>query len=125
MRSPAPALTVHKFGGAALADAAAIRQVSSIVAADAAPRKVVVASAMLGVTDDLLEVARQAAAGEQVQPVLETLRERHLTAALAVGVDGGSHAPLQAQVDETFDELRRMCVRIANASELTPAMTDA
>jgi aspartokinase/homoserine dehydrogenase 1 len=124
MRSPAPALTIHKFGGAALADAAAIRQVSSIVATDAGSRKVVVASAMLGVTDALLEVARQAAEGEQVQAMLDTLRERHLIAALAVGIDGGPHSPLQAQIDETFDVLRRMCAGIANAGELTPGMTD-
>ena len=59
MRSPDPALTVHKFGGAALADAAAIRRVTSIVAQDTAPQKLVVASAMLGVTDELLGVENQ------------------------------------------------------------------
>jgi len=125
MRSPDPALTVHKFGGAALADAAAIRKVTSIVASDATPQKVVVASAMLGVTDDLLQVARQAAAGGQVQARLDGLRERHVTAARSLGIDGGNRTLLEAQIEKTFDELHRMCVQIATAGELTSAMTDA
>src|SRR5438094_352859 len=125
MRSPDPALTVHKFGGAALADAAAIRKVTSIVASDGTPQKVVVASAMVGVTDDLLHVARQAATGGQVQPRIDALRERHLTAARSLGVDGSNLTMLEAQIDETFDELRRTCVEIAKGGALTSAMTDA
>ena len=125
MRSPDPALTVHKFGGAALADAAAIRRVTSIVAQDTAPQKLVVASAMLGVTDELLGVAHEAASSETVGGALDALRERHLAVLHSIGLDGRSNIPLQARLDEAFDELRHLCVEIAKGGELTPAMTDA
>jgi aspartokinase len=55
-----PTIDIHKFGGAALADADAIRGVIGIVARDKS-QKVVVASAMLGVTDELVVLAHTAA----------------------------------------------------------------
>ncbi len=55
-------LEVWKFGGASLADAAAIRKAAILIGGHAGPL-VVVASALAGVTDLLLEGARQAAAG--------------------------------------------------------------
>src|SRR5690606_11298048 len=45
-------LQVHKFGGASLADAASVRHAASIIAGHKGPR-LVVASAMAGVTDAL------------------------------------------------------------------------
>ncbi|HEY3113160.1 MAG TPA: bifunctional aspartate kinase/homoserine dehydrogenase I [Gemmatimonadaceae bacterium] len=125
MRSPATALTVHKFGGAALADAAAIRHVTSIIAGDATPQKVVVASAMLGVTDELLDIAHRTAAGEQERAAIDGLRERHLATARSLGLVGPADAMLQAEIGETFDELNRLFVEIAQCGELAPAMTDA
>ncbi len=125
MRSPAPTITVHKFGGAALADAAAIRKVASIIASDAASQRVVVASAMLGVTDQLLDIAHRAAAGEQERAAIDVLRDRHVATAQSLGVVGPDDAALQAQIAETFEELHGLFVEIAQRSELTPAMTDA
>ena len=55
-------LEVWKFGGASLADAAAIRKAASLVAGHKGPL-VVVASALAGVTDLLLEGAHGAASG--------------------------------------------------------------
>ncbi len=124
MRSPTQVITVHKFGGAALADAAAIRTVASILAGDAASRKVVVASAMLGVTDQLLDIAHRAAGGEEARPI-DVLRERHRATAERLGLVGPDEATLQAQIAETFEELHRWFVEIAQRGELTPAMTDA
>ena len=105
MRSSAPTITVHKFGGAALADAAAIRKVASILASDGAPHKVVVASAMLGVTDTLLEIAHRAAAGEQERAAIETLRERHLATARSLGAVGPDDATLQTKIPMTANGL--------------------
>ena len=56
-------LGIHKFGGASLADAAAVRHAASLVAAQKGAR-LVVASAMAGVTDALLSGATRAAAGD-------------------------------------------------------------
>jgi bifunctional aspartokinase / homoserine dehydrogenase 1 len=59
-----PKLQVWKFGGASLADAAAIRRAVSLIADHDGPL-VVVCSALAGVTDLLLEGARQAMAGDE------------------------------------------------------------
>jgi aspartokinase/homoserine dehydrogenase 1 len=61
---PAPVgLEIWKFGGASLADAAAVRRAVSLVAAHPGVL-VVVVSALAGVTDMLLDGARRSAAGD-------------------------------------------------------------
>ena len=125
MRSLASVVTVHKFGGAALADGAAIGKVASILRGDATAHKVVVASAMLGVTDTLLDLAHRAAAGEQERAAIDVLRQRHLAAAQSLGVVGPADSGLQAEIGKAFDELRRLYGEIAQRGKLTPAMTDA
>src|SRR6266516_3812521 len=115
MRSTALTITVHKFGGAALADAAAIRKVASILGSDAARHKVVVASAMLGVTDNLLDIAHRAAAGEQERAAIEALRERHLATARSLGIVGPDDAALRADIGAMFDELDRLFLEIAQS----------
>ena len=70
---------VHKFGGTSLADAACFRRVADIVAG-LPPRRVVVVSAMSGVTNALVravEVAASPGAGDYGS-VLEALGSRHL-----------------------------------------------
>src|SRR5438034_499559 len=52
-------------------------------------------------------------------------RQRYLAVLHSIGLDGRSNIPLQARLDEAFDELRHLCVEIAKGGELTPAMTDA
>ena len=125
MKSSTSVITVHKFGGAALADASAIRNVASILASDAASRKVVVASAMLGVTDQLLEIAHRAAAGEQDQAAIHVLRDRHEATAQSLGIGGSDDTALKKVISETFDNLQQLLADIAQRRELTPAMTDA
>ena len=127
---------VHKFGGAALADAAALRHAAATLAAwragpatdgasdGARAPAVVVASAMRGVTDALLDIARRAAAGdvEAARRLGGDLHAQHATAArdLAPG-DAG----LAAMVDDSFAELTRIVDGLAALGELTPATTDA
>src|SRR5438874_2671900 len=79
---------VHKFGGASLADAAAIRHAVGIVRAQRPDALVVVVSAMGGVTDALLDGAARAARGDasQVRAAAEALRAQH--AAAIVQTDG-------------------------------------
>ena len=60
---PRASLEVWKFGGASLADAAAIARAASLIAAHRGPL-LVVASALRGVTDLLLDGARRSAAGD-------------------------------------------------------------
>src|SRR5262245_55531927 len=61
--SSRPDLEVWKFGGASLAYAGAIRKAAALIAGHTGPL-VVVASALAGVTDQLMQGAVSAAAGQ-------------------------------------------------------------
>src|SRR5688500_20236326 len=64
MPAQARSLVVHKFGGAALADAGAIASVVRLLALDrTGTRRVVAASALMGVTDALVQLTTTAAGG--------------------------------------------------------------
>lgn len=120
-----PRLEIHKFGGASLADAAAVRQAVAIVRDQAGPR-VVVVSAMAGVTDQLLEVAARARRGalDQAQAVATELRERHMAAVRALVPAGPARADLQAFVEAQFAELDALTQGLSILRELTPRTGD-
>src|SRR5262245_8352860 len=71
-------LEIWKFGGASLADAAGLRRAVGLIRAHKGP-VVVVASALAGVTDLLLEGAKRAVAGDAAGALLSAakLHERH------------------------------------------------
>ena len=74
--------TVHKFGGASLADAAAMHQAVAVIQDLPPGPAVIVASAMAGVTDRLLGLARNAADGKPGESAdFATLRRQHVDAA--------------------------------------------
>src|ERR1051325_9145552 len=81
-----PTIDIHKFGGAALADADAIRGVIAIIGRDKL-QKVVVASAMLGVTDELVVTAHTAANGTSSKAAIDALRNKHFAVVRALGID--------------------------------------
>ena len=64
-----PAPRVHKFGGASLADGAAMKHAVNIIELLLDGRTCIVVSAMGGVTDRLLSLANGAAAGRERDPV--------------------------------------------------------
>lgn len=71
--------TVHKFGGTSLADAAAFRRAGRIVVDERTGQTAVVVSAMAGVTDALIALARLAAARDASwREALERLGSRVL-----------------------------------------------
>ncbi|MGQ0539674.1 MAG: bifunctional aspartate kinase/homoserine dehydrogenase I [Gemmatimonadaceae bacterium] len=116
---------VHKFGGASLANAGAIKHAASIVAGMPAGRgvqRVIVCSAMAGVTDALIEGAQTAAQGNAKALIAATrrLREAHLAAARAVAHTSRARNALRDTIDLAFDELRGLAVGIAALRELTP-----
>src|SRR3954471_7399657 len=75
-------MLVMKFGGTSVGGGRQLRGVAAIVARYRDEHPVVVASAMRGVTDLLLNVANAAAAGDRkvVRSTLRELRERHFRA---------------------------------------------
>ncbi len=118
---------VFKFGGAALADAAAIRRVCAIVRAsrdDSVPT-VVVVSACLGVTDALLDIARRSARGEGRAAIaaIASLAARHRALARAL-TRGSARRLLEQVIREAFDECRALSRDLSELRELTPRVSD-
>ena len=108
-------MIVMKFGGSSVADAARIRRVCSIVRSRRHERPVVVASALRGVTDDLLALARAALGGDL--RLLAVLRRRHRAVAAGLRVPFGP-------AEELLAELERLARGISLVKELTPRTLD-
>src|SRR2546428_4301815 len=117
---------IHKFGGASLADAAAIGHAVGIVRAQRRDPLVVVVSAMSGVTDALLDGAARAARGDagHVRAVAESLRAQHATAARALVPAGARLEELLRLIDAAFAELEQVAGGLGVLRELTPRTTD-
>jgi aspartokinase/homoserine dehydrogenase 1 len=107
---PVPASVAHKFGGSSLADASCFRRVADIVAARPERHRVVVVSAMSGVTDSLVGVTKLAASGSDTYlDDLEAIRIRHLeTLRELVGTNGAPtvEAAIERDLGDVADVLR-------------------
>jgi bifunctional aspartokinase / homoserine dehydrogenase 1 len=118
--------SVHKFGGASLADSPAVRHAIEIIGSFRPEPTVVVVSAMAGVTDALLEVARLAGDGDErtVGSLIAQLRSRHAEVARALLPAGRGRAEMLAQVADVFQELEAMAQGLRLVRELTPRTND-
>ena len=118
-------MIVMKFGGTSVKDAEAVSRLARIVARERRPRLVVV-SALSGVTDALLDVARLAEAGDGVG-VLQAVRglhRRHEEMAAIVRATE-RRASLLAVTDVLFDELTAIVRALAVVEEVSPRSRDA
>jgi aspartokinase/homoserine dehydrogenase 1 len=124
MARSAASAVVHKFGGAGLVDAGAIRHAAQIVAARPSG-VVVVASAMKGVTDALLDIAVLASRGKLVaaRAAIAALRRRHMETATELAAGNGQFST--AEFDHEFDDLTELVSRIVAKTPLDAAITDA
>ena len=118
-------MIVMKFGGTSVQDAEAIDRAAQIVKERLPQRPVVVVSAMAKVTDQLLNMARAAGAGDRdtALKLCRQLQERHYNTAgelLSTGLFTNFHNDLAAHF-ESLDELLRGIVAVG---ELTPRTTD-
>ncbi len=121
-------LCVMKFGGTSVGDASCIRRAAEIVKAAAGSRPVlVVVSAMSGVTNRLIEGARQAEAGEEekLRGLIDALREQHQAAANALVSDSAKRKEIVAACAGVLEELARLLHGTALLRELTPRALDA
>ena len=84
-------MIVMKFGGTSVEDSAAIERAADIVLGRMEQRPVVVVSALAGVTDSLLAMAKAAASGLLPQAVesLRQVRQRHLDVLSALVMESG------------------------------------
>jgi aspartate kinase len=121
-------LRVIKFGGTSVGDAYSIAKVVEIIRAAARESDVVVvASAMSGVTNRLLEAASQSEAGNEriVEHILKQLRQDH-DAALNVLVQSPEEKNrIRQRTDELFQEGTRLCQGTMLLRELTLRARDA
>jgi len=116
---------VHKFGGASLADSAAVRRAVEIIQSHRREPTVVVVSAMAGATDALLAVAQQAGGDARaVTALIDQLRSRYAEAARALLPSGRDRAGMLAHTDEAFQELEELAQGLRRLRELTARTTD-
>src|SRR5690349_20237595 len=119
-------MVVQKFGGTSVADPDAIRRLIKIVRTartrDGAGPAVVV-SAMSGVTDGLLKLASDGAAGRasEAHAGVAKIRERHVAAAADLAPGNNE---LVAALNEQCQQLDAVVGTIATLREVTPRMSD-
>lgn len=115
---------VHKFGGAALADAGAIRGAVGIILQQRGPI-VVVVSALSGITDLLLGLVSAAERGEAAAVVsgAEQFRHRHHEVARELLGARGS-AAIGKAIDAISDELQALVSALAVLREASPRVRD-
>ncbi len=114
-------MEVLKFGGSSLVTAAAMQRVADVLVARRGVQRIVVCSAMGGVTNELLAlgrlaVARDAALGARV----DALAARHTDALEELGASAAA-----AEVGERVGELRRLLDGVSILGELSPRSSDA
>jgi len=119
-----------KFGGTSVADAEAIARLIGIVRhqrerSDGRNPPVVVVSALSGVTDQLVSVARMAEEGEadRAAAALHALLDRHV--AVATAVTSQSRSAVVAQVTGELNELIGLVHALAVLREVSPRSLDA
>jgi len=118
-------MVVMKFGGSSVATAAAIARVRAIVGAERRPR-VVVVSALAGVTDMLLALAARAEArdDEAALRALQGIRDRHASLAAAVR-DRGARHDLLARLDTHWTDAETVVRAVSLLKACPPAASDA
>jgi aspartokinase/homoserine dehydrogenase 1 len=108
-------LEVWKFGGASLADGRAIQKAARQIAAHRGPL-VVVASALAGVTDLLLQATPEAA---------RTFRRKHVQAAGVVLGSGAALRTLTTAIDTFAREYEDLCAAVAVLGHPDARLQDA
>jgi len=123
--APQQSLQVWKFGGASLADAAAIRKAASLIAGHPGPL-VIVASALAGVTDALLEGARQAVEGKSrlAARTAADFLVRHRQVIHELVSNAGQRRALLANLDASAKEYRDLAVAVGVLGHLEARTSD-
>lgn len=120
-----------KFGGASVGTSTALSQVLSIIIHESKrwDRVLIVASALEGVTDMLLEAAQLAQLSNQrgYRRIAATLRTRHMALIEQLPLGNTERAALQADVDSLLFDMLDQCQVVANelSDELSPRISDS
>src|SRR5437667_453484 len=119
-------IEIHKFGGASLANGAAIAQAVAIIRARRPAPMVVVVSAMAGVTDALLDLAAAAVqrGPDGARATVQALCAQHLGAVRALLGPGPRTDELVQTIEHAFAEVEPLAAGLRILRELTPRTTD-
>src|SRR5256886_2079932 len=119
-------LEIHKFGGASLANGAAMAHAVSVIRAQRPAPLVGVVPAMAGVTDALLELAGAAVRGDAdgVRATLDRLAAQHRAAVAALVRAGARADELLQAIASAFAEVEPLAAGLRVLRELTPRTTD-
>jgi aspartokinase/homoserine dehydrogenase 1 len=117
---------LFKFGGASLADAAAVSRAIDIIASPRRTRLVAVVSALAGITDGLLALASSALSGDQsaVDAQLAVVQRLHRDVASGIVPGVRAQKALLADIAAAFDDLRTLLHGVSSLRELTPRTRD-
>jgi len=118
-------LQVWKFGGASLADGAAVRHAVGLIRAHDGPL-VIVVSALAGVTDLLLEGARRSVGGDlaSASQVAATFLRRHRELAHALVPSRRARRELLLALDAAAREYREIAHAMASLGDLSARASD-
>ena len=126
MATRVQSIEIFKFGGASLADAAAVNQALDIIALPRKTQLVAVVSAIAGVTDALLALSATAKKGDlhTVDEALALLHRRHRDIVTRVVNRIRERNRVVQAVAADFEELRTLLHGVASLKELTPRTSD-
>jgi aspartokinase/homoserine dehydrogenase 1 len=116
-----------KFGGTSVGDLPRLQEVVSIVKQFFHEQPIVVASAMSGVTNTLLDIAQKAVKRKtgEVHNAVTTLRDKHLHIAHELVKNNKRRAVLIKEQQSSIDELEQLYHGIGLLKELSPRSLDA
>lgn len=120
-----------KFGGASVGTTTALSQVLSIIIHESKrwDKVLIVASALEGVTDMLLEAAQLAQLSNQrgYRRIVATLRTRHMALIEQLPLGNTERTTLQADIDRLLFDMLDQCQMVANNlnDELSPKVSDS
>jgi aspartokinase/homoserine dehydrogenase 1 len=119
-------LEVLKFGGSSLASAEALKRVQQVLLARKAQQKIVVCSAMGGVTSALLLAGRMAANRDLLyRKKCADLRQKHVEAMVGIGLAENRLNPLKSEIEGLLDEVEALCNGVSILGELSHRSADA
>jgi aspartate kinase len=118
---------VMKFGGTSISDGEKIRRVAKLVADNVKDNKlVIVVSAMVGITDSLIEATNKALSGDQkaVKEFVDTLSTRHVKAANKAVRKKTILKKVLLEIDDLIKEFEKVLISVSYLREATARSRD-
>ena len=115
-------MKILKFGGTSVGTEENVRKIGEIIL-NQKDHVIVIVSALSGITDQLLSIARNAASGEETSAELSKVRARHEDMTRALLLNKGSDQTIES-LRQLFDELEKIIQGVRLIGELTPKTLD-